>query len=109
MSQLINLALKDTSDNLGRSSSAQYQVKHYFDSTLRGLQEECVTLNNVIAMLKENETDNAKALDKLNKAVDVNRARYTETIKTAGQIDVAIDSLNRASTWISALEVELKA
>lgn len=52
MSQLINLALKDISDNLVRSSSSQYQVKHYFDSNLRELQEECITLNNVIAMLK---------------------------------------------------------
>jgi uncharacterized iron-regulated protein len=109
MTQLIDLALKDTTANLNRSSSSQYQVKHYFDSTLRGLQEECVTLNNVIAMLKANETDNAKALEKLEKAVEVNRARYTETVKTANQLETAIDSLNRASTWITALTDELKA
>ena len=108
MSQLINLALKDISDNLVRSSSSQYQVKHYFDSNLRELQEECITLNNVIAMLKENATDNSNVLDKLQKVVEVNRVIYTETIKTASQLNIAIDSINRASTWITALEVELK-
>lgn len=106
MSKLIDLALKDASDNIGTSSSAQYQIKHYFESTLRQLQEECVNLQNVISMLNV-ETD-TKALEKLNKAVEVNRSRYTDTIKASDQLDKAIDALGRGSRWVTAITDELK-
>lgn len=107
MSTLIDLALKDASDNIGTASSSQYQIKHYLDSTLRQLQEECVTLQNVISMLNT-ETD-LKALEKLNKAVEVNRSRYTDTIKASEQLDNAINALNRGSRWLTAVSDEVKA
>lgn len=107
MSTLIDLALKDADDNLSQTSSAQHQIKHYLDSTLRSLQAECVTLNNVIAMLdKDNE---ANALVKLNQAVEVNRTRYSETVKIADQLDTAISSLSRGRRWITAVSDEVKA
>lgn len=107
MSTLIDLALKDASDNIGTASSAQYQIKHYFESTVRQLQEECVTLQNVISMLNA-ETD-VKALETLSKAVEVNRSRYTDTIKVSAHLDKAIDALSRGSRWLSAVSNEVKA
>jgi hypothetical protein len=107
MSTLIDLALKDASDSIGTSSSAQYQIKHYLESTLRQLQEECLTLQNVISMLNI-ETD-VKALEKLNKAVELNRSRYTDTIKASDQLDKAIDALSRGSRWLTAVSDEVKA
>jgi len=107
MSTLIDLALKDADDNLSQTSSAQYQIKHYLDSTLRNLQAECVTLNNVIAMLdKDNE---ANALVKLKQAVEINRNLYSETIKITEQLDTAISSLSRGKRWVSAITDELKS
>lgn len=114
MSRLTDLALKDAEECLSKTTMVHYQVKINIESTLRGLQEECSMLHGLVDMLKVKGEDDKdaelknKALDKINKSVDINRKLYTENIKALSQIEEAISAVNRADRWLGAVAEDLK-